>query len=150
MRRRLEYLTDKCVASLPTASQNRRGAKSKLTTDVITSILLYLEETPSTTLKKLAEHVKDEFDIQVSPAAIQKTLKNVEVTWKTVTPIPNKWNEAAFLQQRHDYVLNRVTNIGQNLIFIDESGFNSDTRPSHGYSLSGKLLLFYFLIHKQF
>ena len=130
--------------------------------DFITSILLYLKENPSTTLKKLAKHVKDEFDIQFSPAAIQKTLKNVKVTWKTVTPIPHKWNEAAFLQQlhkwneaaflqqQHAYVLNWVTNIGQNLIFIDKLGFNSNTCPSHGYSLSGKLLLFYFLIHKQF
>ncbi|KNZ44529.1 hypothetical protein VP01_9071g1, partial [Puccinia sorghi] len=39
---------------------------------------------------------------------------------------------------QHNYVLNRVTNIGHNLISIDKSGFNSDTRPSHGHSLSGK------------
>ncbi|WAQ87725.1 hypothetical protein PtA15_8A631 [Puccinia triticina] len=95
------------------------------------------QDTPSTTLKKLAEHVKSEFDIQVTPAAIQKTLKTIKVTWKTVTPIPQKWNEAAFLQQRHDYVLNRVTNVGQKLIFVDESGFNSETRPLHGYAKCG-------------
>ncbi|KNZ51448.1 hypothetical protein VP01_394g3 [Puccinia sorghi] len=77
------------------------SAKSKLKTDVITSVMLLLKETPSTTLKKLAEHVKNEFNIQVSPGAIQKTLKNIEVTWK-------------------------------------RSGFNSDTCPSHGYSLSVK------------
>jgi hypothetical protein len=111
---------------------------------VITSVLLLLEQDPSTTLKKLAEHVKAEFNIQVSPAAIQKTLKSIEVTWKTVTPIPRKWNEAAFLQQRHDYVLNRVTNVGQKLIFIDESGFNSQTHPSHGYAISG-MFSFYLL-----
>ncbi|PLW10853.1 hypothetical protein PCANC_25655 [Puccinia coronata f. sp. avenae] len=125
-----------------TASTNPRGSKSKLTTDVITSVLLLLEQDPSTTLKKLAEHVKAEFNIQVSPAAIQKTLKSIEVTWKTVTPIPRKWNEAAFLQQRHDYVLNRVTNVGQKLIFIDESGFNSQTHPSHGYAISGQAAAF--------
>ncbi|KNZ55469.1 hypothetical protein VP01_266g4 [Puccinia sorghi] len=58
-------------------------------------------------------------------------------TWKTVTQIPHKWNEASFLQQQHNYVLNRVTSIGQKLIFIDESGFNSQTHPSHGYLLIG-------------
>jgi transposase len=41
---------------------------------------LLLEETPSTTLKKLAEHIMSKFDIQVTPAAIQKTLKKIEVT----------------------------------------------------------------------
>jgi transposase len=133
----------------PSASTNQRGAKSKLTTDFITSILLLLEETPSTTLKKLAKHVKSKFNIQVTTAAIQKTLKTIEVTWKTVTPIPRKWNEAAFLQQRHDYVLNCVTNVGQKLIFVDESGFNSETRPLHGYALSGKSFFstfFYFTL----
>jgi hypothetical protein len=66
------------------------------------------------------------------------------VTWETVTPIPNKWNKAAFLQERHDYVLNQVTNVGQKLIFIDESGFNSQTHPSHGYALSGE---YFFLVY---
>ncbi|WAQ85458.1 hypothetical protein PtA15_6A86 [Puccinia triticina] len=135
--RQVHRIVDDARNDKPSASTNRRGAKSKLTTDVITPILLLLKETPSTTLKKLAEHVKSEFDIQVTPAAIQKTLKTIEVTWKTVTPIPQKWNEAAFLQQRHNYVLNCVTNVGQKLIFVDESGFNSETRPLHGYALSG-------------
>ncbi|KNZ55468.1 hypothetical protein VP01_266g3 [Puccinia sorghi] len=76
-----------------------------------------------TNKEPLAQHSRNflnMFDIQFSPGAIQKTLKNIEVTWKTVTPIPHKWNEAAFLQEQHNYVLNRVTNIGHNLIFIDE------------------------------
>ncbi|KNZ58025.1 hypothetical protein VP01_2012g2, partial [Puccinia sorghi] len=60
------------------------------------------------------------------------------------------WNEAAFLQQQHDYVLNRVTNIGQKLIFIDESGFNSQTHPSHGYSLTGKFFISFFLTGCRF
>ncbi|KNZ52120.1 hypothetical protein VP01_3686g1 [Puccinia sorghi] len=63
----------------------------QLTTDIIPLVLLP-EETPSTILKKIAEHVKNKFNIQVSPGAIQKTLKNMEVTWKTVTPIPHKFN----------------------------------------------------------
>jgi hypothetical protein len=107
---------------------------------------LLLEETPSTTLKKLAEHNESQFNIQVKPAAIQKTLKTIEVTWKTVSPIPQKWNEAAFLQQQHNYVLNCVTNVGQKLIFVDESGFNSKTRPLHSYALSGKSFFLLFFI----
>ncbi|KNZ61634.1 hypothetical protein VP01_1376g1 [Puccinia sorghi] len=96
-----------------TTSTNRQGAKYKLTTDVMTLVMFILEETPSTTLKKLVEHVKNKFDIHVSPSAIQKTLKNIKVTWKTVTPITHKWNEAAVLQEQHNYVLNQVTNIGK-------------------------------------
>lgn len=64
----------------PSASTNQRGTKSKLTTDVIMSILLLLEDTTSTTLKKLAKHIKSKFDIQVTLAAIQKTLKTIKVT----------------------------------------------------------------------
>ncbi|KNZ51345.1 hypothetical protein VP01_3992g2 [Puccinia sorghi] len=55
----------------------------QLTIDVITLVMLILEETPSTTLKKLAEHVKNKFDIQVSPGAIQKTLKNIKLFFKS-------------------------------------------------------------------
>ncbi|KNZ60136.1 hypothetical protein VP01_1606g7 [Puccinia sorghi] len=73
-----------------------------LTTDIVTSILLLLKDNHSTTLKKLTEHVKKNHDIQVSIGAIQKMLKTIDVTWKTVTPIPRKWNKAAFLQQQHD------------------------------------------------
>ncbi|KNZ61687.1 hypothetical protein VP01_13704g1, partial [Puccinia sorghi] len=93
------------------ASTNQSGAKLKLKTDIVTSILLLLEDNPSTTLKKLTDHVKNNHEIQVFPGAIQKMLKTINVTWKNVTPIPRKWNEAAFLQQQHDYVLNRVTNV---------------------------------------
>jgi transposase len=44
------------------------------------SILLLLEDTTSTTLKKLAKNIKSKFDIQVTLAAIQKTLKTIKVT----------------------------------------------------------------------
>ncbi|KNZ45682.1 hypothetical protein VP01_7913g1 [Puccinia sorghi] len=74
---------------------------------------------PWTNLKKLTEDIKNNHDISVSPGAIQRMLKTINVTWKTATAIPCKWNEAAFLQQQHDYVLNRVTNIG----FISASIF---------------------------
>ncbi|KNZ60130.1 hypothetical protein VP01_1606g1 [Puccinia sorghi] len=121
-------------------------SNQQLKTDIVTSILLLLKDNPSTTLKKLTEHVKNDHDIQVFPGAIQKMLKKIDVTWKTVTPIPHKWNEAAFLQQQHDYVLNQVTNIGQKLIFIDESWFNSQTHPFHGYSLTGKFFYFIFSV----
>ncbi|KNZ45893.1 hypothetical protein VP01_7710g1, partial [Puccinia sorghi] len=58
----------------------------------------------------MSEQIREEFDISVTPAAIQKTLKTIDITRKTVTQIPCKWNKAAFLQQQHNYVLNRVTN----------------------------------------
>ncbi|KNZ56360.1 hypothetical protein VP01_2422g4 [Puccinia sorghi] len=93
-------------------------SEQQLKTDIATSILLLLEEESSTTLKKLTEHLKSNHNIQVSPGEIQKMLKTIDVTWNTVTPIPN---EAAFLQEQHDY-----------------SGFNSQTHPLYGYSLTGQ------------
>ncbi|KNZ64404.1 hypothetical protein VP01_1032g1 [Puccinia sorghi] len=119
--RQVRRILDDARTQRPLASTNRRGPKSKLTTDVLTSVLLLLEDNPTTTLKKMSEHIREEFDISVTPAAIQKTLKTVDITWKTVTQIPRKWNEAAFLQQRHDYVLNRVTNVDSSIswLFVD-------------------------------
>ncbi|KNZ53298.1 putative signal peptide protein, partial [Puccinia sorghi] len=64
-----------------------------------------------TRLKKLMEHVKKKHIIQVLTGDIQKMLKAIDVTWKIVTCIPCKWNEAVFLQKRQNYVLNRLTNI---------------------------------------
>ncbi|WAQ89224.1 hypothetical protein PtA15_10A648 [Puccinia triticina] len=122
----------------PNASLNRRGPKSKITSDILVSILLHLEEDPKSTLSDLAKLVKDEFDVQISTPAIHKTLKSVDVTWKTVTPVPRKWNEAAFLQQRHNFVLRRATDIGCKIVYVDESGFNLETQASRGYALSGR------------
>ncbi|WAQ93124.1 hypothetical protein PtA15_18A182 [Puccinia triticina] len=59
----------------PDASLNRRGPKSKITSDILVSILLHLEEDPKSTLSDLAKLVKDEFDVQISTPAIHKTLK---------------------------------------------------------------------------
>ncbi|KNZ54124.1 hypothetical protein VP01_3036g1 [Puccinia sorghi] len=66
--------------------------------------LILLPQSYSSTLKKLTKHVKNNHDIIVLPGAIQKMLKTICVTWKSVTPIPCKWNEAAFLQQCPNYV----------------------------------------------
>ncbi|KNZ45362.1 hypothetical protein VP01_81g5 [Puccinia sorghi] len=81
-------------------------------------------------------HLTRNIQKRTTPAQLSRNSLKMPRTWKTVTPIPQKWNEAAFLQQPHDYVLNRVTSIGQKPIFIDESGFNSQTHPLHGYLLT--------------
>ncbi|KNZ57933.1 hypothetical protein VP01_2039g6 [Puccinia sorghi] len=84
------------------------------------SVLLLLEDKSTTTLKKMAKHICEEFEISVTPEEIQKTLKTVDITWKTVTQIPCKWNEASFLQQQHNYVLNQVTNTHPSCgLFVD-------------------------------
>ncbi|KNZ51228.1 hypothetical protein VP01_4037g1 [Puccinia sorghi] len=78
-------LDDACTQQ-PSASTNQKGPKSQLTTNVLTSVLLLLEDNLTTTLKKMSEH---------------------------------------------------ILNVGQKIIFIDESGFNSQNHPSHGYLLTG-------------
>ncbi|KNZ44898.1 hypothetical protein VP01_8714g1 [Puccinia sorghi] len=85
----------------------------------------------------MSKHFREEFEISVTPEAIQKTLKTANMTWKTVNQILCKWNKATFLQQQHNYVLNQVTNDGHKLIFLNESGFNFQIHPSHGYLLTG-------------
>ncbi|KNZ54621.1 hypothetical protein VP01_289g3 [Puccinia sorghi] len=112
--RLLAYLTNKSNISLMMpATKNQLGAKSNLTTDVITWLMLLLEETPTITLKKLVENVKNEFKIHFLPG-IQKTLENVKICLESSD---QHCSEA---------------------ILIDESGFNSNNHPSHGYSSSGK------------
>ncbi|WAR59278.1 hypothetical protein PtB15_10B620 [Puccinia triticina] len=48
----------------------------QITSDILVSILLHLEEDPKSTLSDLAKLVKDEFDVQISTPAIHKTLKS--------------------------------------------------------------------------
>ncbi|KNZ51177.1 hypothetical protein VP01_405g7 [Puccinia sorghi] len=60
------------------ASTNQHRAKSKLTNNVVTSILFFLKDNPSTTLKKLTKHVKDKHEIQVLLGAIQKMPKTIQ------------------------------------------------------------------------
>ncbi|KNZ53370.1 hypothetical protein VP01_3261g2, partial [Puccinia sorghi] len=73
-------ISDQQVQRIIDGAQNNKN--------IVTSILLLLKDNPSTTVKKITEHVENNHDIQVLPGAIQKMLKTINVSWKTVTPIP--------------------------------------------------------------
>ncbi|KNZ52921.1 hypothetical protein VP01_339g3 [Puccinia sorghi] len=93
--------------------QQQRSSPSHLALQISKGFQPLQEDNSTTTLKKASEHIREKFDISVTPEAIQKTLKTVNTTWKTVTQIPQKRNEASFITKQHDYMLNQVTNIGQ-------------------------------------
>ncbi|KNZ61675.1 hypothetical protein VP01_1371g4 [Puccinia sorghi] len=114
------------VLTNPSVAKNRLMLQkpSEYRTNKSDASVMMLEAT-KIQLLQTDMHVKNNHNIQVSPGAIQKMLKTIDVTWKTVTPIPRKWNEATFLQRQHGY-----------------SGFNSQTHPSHGYSLTGEGFFF--------
>lgn len=110
-----------------------------------------LEDRHSSCLKDLTSDIKNKFNPTVEMPSNQKLFKSLGITWRIVLPIPQKSNKAAFLQQHQTLVLNRVsvTDVGMNLISIDQSWFNSQTRPTHRYSLSGRFSLskFFFFFY---
>ncbi|KNZ61176.1 hypothetical protein VP01_1441g4 [Puccinia sorghi] len=128
----LEYLIDRSDTFLMGLNPNLPQKSSQVSSYCWRTIQQQLSgRCPSTSLRSLKSQ------------SLQKTLKTVGITWKTLTQIPHKWNKAAFLQQQHNYVLNQVTNVGQKLIFVDESGFKSQNHPSHGYLLTCFLFFAY-------
>ncbi|KNZ47956.1 hypothetical protein VP01_600g1 [Puccinia sorghi] len=94
--RQVCQILDDAHKKRPSASTKQQGPKSKPTTKVLTSFLLFLEKNPTINLKKMSEHIHEEFDISITPEAIQRTLKMMKITWKSVTQIPQKWSKAAF------------------------------------------------------
>ena len=68
-------------------------------------------------------------------STISRKIKKIGITRKRLTLIPGEKNSAANLDARAIYA-SEVSRISlENLIFLDETGFNQHTRRKYGYSV---------------
>jgi transposase len=101
-----------------------------------------IERDAGISLKDLANGLLEKFDIEVGVAAISKTIKSLDISWKTALEIPESWNSKETLEKRIMFV-NRLREEllleERELIYIDEQGYDlKQARKSKGHALAGR------------
>lgn len=87
-----------------------------------------LEERCELTLNQLLEKIQEKFpEIQSSKSALDQELKKMDITWKMVMSMLSSWNFEETLLVCQEYV-SKIAFINCLLVFIDESGFNMQTK----------------------
>lgn len=123
----------------PREPKRKRGATSKLTVEMLVDLLLFLEEQPGLTLKKMVEFIEDRFKVSTSITAVDRALRKMDITWKSATTIPSKWNDPTVTSKRHDYARRRLNDGDPFAVYVDETGFDLHTQKSHPRAMAGKM-----------
>ena len=73
--------------------------------------------------------------ITTSAPTISRYLKGMEITRKRLSIVPRERNTPRIIDLRQEFC-RRINNIqDENLVFLDETGFNLHTKQNYGYSL---------------
>ena len=121
----------------------RRGSlpTSKLSMEQMIIVKSWVDADCALSLKALADIVMDEFSITVSKSTINRILDNLNYSFKTIHLIPERQNATDNIQVRKEYAfqfsaLPSIYSEDQ-IVFIDEVGFNVSMRTSRGRSPVG-------------
>lgn len=123
--------------------KNKRGGdhRSKLTSEIKERLIAKIDNECTLTLKELVRWLDETQNIQVSSSTVDRAIKDFHYTLKEITKIPERRNTISTIDCRESYAIafrNYEATIDQeNLIFLDEVGFNVVSRPKKGRSLSG-------------
>lgn len=93
-----------------------------------------LEDDPSHTLKSLKTQL-DTSDFYVSLPTISKYIKKLDYTRKRLSIVPAERNSLNTINQRQDFCRFVNNIVDDDLIFLDETGFNLHSKSNYGYSL---------------
>ncbi|XP_065663808.1 uncharacterized protein LOC136085893 [Hydra vulgaris] len=127
-----------CVMKLsnnPDAKPKKRGPVAKINTDRRREIELFVSANNSLTAMDMGELISEEN--KCSTTTIKRELKNMGYTRKRLKPIVAARNSAMVIGQRFLYCTHVSSINDNNIIFIDEIGFNLHQSRHHGYALSG-------------
>ncbi|KAH9443191.1 hypothetical protein H4Q26_013300 [Puccinia striiformis f. sp. tritici PST-130] len=116
--------------------KRRRGAKTKLTGEIMTELLFKLERQPTMTLSDMKRYVSDVHSVTCTPQSISRMLSSMDVNWKTTVEIPAHWNQLNILQERHDFVVRRAIDVDKELIYVGDTGFDLNFNRSQDPSCS--------------
>ena len=118
----------------------RRGSlpSSKLSMEQKLVIKSWVDADCALSLKTLADKVMDEFSISVSKSTINRILDNFNYSLKKIHLLPERRNATDNIQVRKEYALqfSALPSIysEDQIVFIDEVGFNVSMRTSRGRS----------------
>ena len=108
----------------PDLVKTKKKRPGKFTEEMKTELLHELDQKSTTTLPEMASFIKGKFDVKVSPQAISNLIHNMDILWKQVTNIPSSWNKPDLIEQRANFVNQRGLDVGRQLVFVDEAGFD--------------------------
>lgn len=101
----------------------------------------WVDENPLLSLQQLKTKVEETFRIITSISTIDRTLRSFHYTLKVATRVPERRNSINTIETRYDYAMRfrelETSTRHENLIFIDEVGFQVVTRPKRARSLRG-------------
>lgn len=89
----------------------------------------------SLTLKEAATAVAESTGRHMSTSTVCRVLKKINVTRKRLSIVPNERNTESRKIERARYAAEIERINDNNLIFLDETGFNEHTKRTYGYSL---------------
>lgn len=113
------------------------GSPKKYTQAVIDTVLIAQESHAAWTLKQVRDYVKREHNITPSTSWIAKCLKENGFTTKTIHEVPINRNTPENIAARKSYAREASGWEDDELIFIDESGFNLHLHRSRGRARLG-------------
>ena len=112
----------------------KKGRHAKPNEILKSEIRSLIDSDPSHTLNTIRNCLREK-GINSAPSTIAKYLKSMEMTRKRLTLVPRERNSTKILDLRQEYCRYISNVLDQNLVFLDETGFNLHTRQKYGYSL---------------
>ncbi len=130
-------LGEPIVPPLPTIK--KRGRKPALSGGDLVEILDWIEENSILTLKQIVSRIDSELKKKVTKSTVERALEALNISYKDVVEIPEKWNTPEVLAARQRFVHTQVRDfVGRPLVFIDESAFNMRVVARKGRALRGE------------
>jgi transposase len=115
----------------PETGISKKGRPRKDNAQLARELALMVGAEPAITAKGIAASLPRE--LRCSTATVTRQLKSMKYSRKRMKPIVAARNSEAVIQLRHEYCLQLVNIRDEDLIYIDETGFNMHTSPDFGY-----------------
>ena len=101
-------------------------ARKKVTDSEVEKLLGYLEENPLITLKEMADKLRSDTGVSVTPKTVHKHLHGRMFTVKKVRATPATMNSEENRRRRAEYVSAHMAAVGHGklVIYVDETNVN--------------------------
>jgi len=119
------------------AIKRRTPKIKKITPEIENFVKSKIEADVSVTLKSLRQCIMDEKDVVVSLPTIERSLQNLNYSFKRVTFIPEARNNLKNIENRFAYANNYLLLDEEKTIFVDEMGVSCSLRLNYGRSPVG-------------
>lgn len=125
------------AAETPELIKPRRKRRSPLTEAILLQILCLIDEDCTVSLRDIVKIVKDRFNTQTSKSAVDRALRSMDITWKTVSKVPVVWNSPENIESRRNYCAWLLSSANTNKVYVDECSINLHIYKSRGRAPKG-------------